>query len=273
MDLEALYELAPWEWPEGTKETLVGVLQNRKAAIRDREMAAELLSDVSLMDDALARLLLKIAADPDEDASLRGTAAVALGASLEYVDMEGFEDPEESPLSEELFDEIQEKFHDLYRDPRTPDEVRRSVLEASVRAPLEWHREAVASAYKSPQKDWKLSAVFAMRWLEGFDKEILESLQSEDPDILYQAVCAAGAWGVSGAAPVLQKILESDEIDEDLFFATLEAVGTVMPERATELLGDLLNSDDPEIVDAVEEALSTARGMLMARQDKGNGVE
>ncbi len=185
--------------------------------------------------------------------------------------MEGFEDPEEDPISEATFQRIQQKFYELYHDPRTPTEVRRSVLEGSVRAPQEWHREAVASAYASKDDNWKLTAVFAMRWIQGFDREILEALKSRDPDIFYQAVCAAGAWGIPEAAPVLEEILDSDEIDEDLLFATIEAVATVMPERAPDVLEPLKHSDDPDVVDAVDEALAMAKGIL-SLEDDGNGA-
>lgn len=271
MDLEALYDMPAWEWPEGTKEKLLALLQNRAAAAEERDMAAELLSDVSVMDDGVAEALLNIVEDSSEDPSLRGTAAVALGSALEYADVEGFEDPEEDPISEATFQRIQQKFYELYHDPRTPTEVRRSVLEGSVRAPQEWHREAVASAYASKDDNWKLTAVFAMRWIQGFDREILEALKSRDPDIFYQAVCAAGAWGIPEAAPVLEEILDSDEIDEDLLFATIEAVATVMPERAPDVLEPLKHSDDPDVVDAVDEALAMAKGIL-SLEDDGNGA-
>lgn len=271
MDLDELYDMPSWEWPEGTKEKLLELIQDSAAPMENRSMAAELLSDVSVMDDAVAEGLLKIAADPDEAPGLRSDAAVALGSALEYADVEGFEDPEEDPLTEAMFHKIQQKFYELFHDPRTPTEVRRSVLEASVRAPQEWHRDVVASAYASKDDDWKLTAVFAMRWIEGFDREILEALGSPDPDILYQAVCAAGAWGLPEAAPVLEEILQSEEVDEDLLFAAIEAVSTVMPERAPEVLGPLRQSDDPDIVDAVEEALTTAKSIVNLQND-GNGA-
>lgn len=271
MDLEPLYDMPAWDWPEGTKEKLLALLQNRAAPVEEREKAAELLSDVSAMDDGVADVLLNIVADPDEDPSLRGTAAVGLGSALEYVDVEGFEDPDEDPISEEIFQKIQQRFYELYHDPRTPTDVRRSVLEGSVRAPQEWHREAVASAYASKDEDWKLTAVFAMRWIEGFDREIVEALKSRDPDILYQAVCAAGAWGIPEAAPVLERILDSDEIEEDLLFAAIEAVATVMPERAPDVLEPLKHSEDPDVVEAVDEALAMAKGIL-SLEDDGNGV-
>ncbi len=86
MDLEALYDMPAWEWPEGTKEKLLALLQNRAAAAEERDMAAELLSDVSVMDDGVAEALLNIVEDSSEDPSLRGTAAVALGSALEYAE-------------------------------------------------------------------------------------------------------------------------------------------------------------------------------------------
>ena len=272
MDLDELYDVPSWEWPEGTKEKLLDLVQDTGASPEDRETAAELFSDISIMDDTVAGMLLKIASDADEDPMVRGTAAVALGSALEFVGMEGFEDPEEMPLSEKAFKEIQQKFYELYHDPRTPEVVRRNVLEGSVRAPQEWHRQAVAASYASGDDEWKLTAVFCMRWIDGFEQQILESLESDDPDIVYQAVCAAGAWGVPEAAPVLEALLQLEEIDEELLFATIEAVATVMPERAPEVLGELLNSDDPEVVDAVEEALATAKSILTLQEGNGNGA-
>lgn len=272
MDLEQLYDLPSWEWPEGTAERLLALVQDTKASAADREMAAELLSDISVMNDAVASVLLNVASDHDEDPGVRSMAAVALGSALEYADVEGFDDSEEDPLSERVFQKIQKRFYELYHDPRTPTDVRRSVLEGSVRAPQEWHRQAVASAYASGDDGWKLTAVFAMRWVDGFEKEILESLESEDPEIFFQAVCAAGAWGLPEAAPVLERLLRLEEIDEDLLFAAIEAVATVMPERAPEVLGDLLNSDDPDVVDAVEESLARAKSILTLEEGNGNGA-
>jgi hypothetical protein len=41
--------------------------------------------------------------------------------------------------------------------------------------------------------------VFSMRWVRGFDDQILKALKSEDPEINYQAVIAAGNWELDGA--------------------------------------------------------------------------
>jgi hypothetical protein len=87
----------------------------------------------------------------------------------------------------------------LYFDNGIPKEVRRRILEASVRAPESWHQNAIQAAYSSGDKDWMLTAVFAMGRVRGFDDQILEALKSADPEIHYEAVEAAGAWGLAAA--------------------------------------------------------------------------
>jgi hypothetical protein len=45
-----------------------------------------------------------------------------------------------------------------------------------VRAPQDWHENAVGSAYASGDDTWKLTAVFCMRFVRGFDGQIVEEL-------------------------------------------------------------------------------------------------
>ena len=37
------------------------------------------------------------------------------------------------------------------------------------------------AAYSSEDKDWMLTAVFSMRWVRGFENQILELLKNPDP--------------------------------------------------------------------------------------------
>jgi len=46
-----------------------------------------------------------------------------------------------------------------------------------------------------------------------------------------------------------------------LLLAAIEAAPSVDPARAPELLGELLDSEDEEIVEAVHEALAMAKGL------------
>ena len=60
--------------------------------------------------------MLSIVASGDETASLRRTAAIALGAALEQAGMERFDDPDDVPISEATFLKTQASLHRLFMD-------------------------------------------------------------------------------------------------------------------------------------------------------------
>jgi hypothetical protein len=100
-----------------------------------------------------------------------------------FEDIDGFEDPADVPISENKFHEIQEALCNLYLHTDVPKEVRRRILEASVRALQDWHPDAIREAYASADESWRLTAVFCMRFVRGFDEQILEALDIENQDI------------------------------------------------------------------------------------------
>lgn len=71
-----------------------------------------------------------------------------------------------------------------------------------MRAQQSWHVDAIRESYASGDKEWMLTAVFAMRFSRGFDAEILKEVTNADPVIRREAVLAAGNW-------------ELDDDDED----------------------------------------------------------
>jgi hypothetical protein len=154
-----------------------------------------------------------------------------------------------------MFLKIKESLHKLYMDGTVPEEVRRRILEGSVRAPEEWHRDAVRTAYASGKENWRLTAVFCMRYVKGFEDQVLEALESDDPDMLYEAVCAAGNWQLDAAWPRLTALLASEETDRDVLFAAIEAVTDIRPQEAGVVLVDLADSEDEEIAEAATEAM------------------
>jgi hypothetical protein len=260
MNLKALTELPPWDWPEGTSEALLGVLRDREATESERLLATELAGDFTVINDELVDALLSILRSGDESEEVRGRAAISLGPVLEHADMEEFEDPEAVPIAERTFREIQESLYKLYVDAGVPKEVRRRILEASVRAPQNWHQGAVRAAYSGNDEAWRLTAVFCMRFIRGFEEQILEALKSQHPDIHHEAVLAAGNWGVDAAWPHVAALVTSGETDKPLLLAAIEAVGSIRPHDAAEILGDLLDSEDEDIVEAVYETLAMAEG-------------
>jgi hypothetical protein len=190
---------------------------------------------------------------------MRAKAAIALGPVLEQSETDGFEDdPEDVPITERTFHRIQSSFQKLYLEDGNPKEVRRRILEASVRAPASWHANAIRAAYSSGDKDWMLTPVFAMRWVKGFDDQILEALKSADADVHYEAVEAAGNWGLDAAWPHIAAIVEDAESPKPLLLAAIGAVANIRPEEALGILGDLADSDDEEVAEAALEAIGMA---------------
>ena len=267
MDLQALKDTPPWDWPEGTAEKLLSVLRDEQATETDRVLAAEMAGDFTVVNGQLVEALLAILRNSEESQEVRARAAISLGPILEYADTEGFEDSDDVPISERHFQQIQKSLRELYMDAQIPKEVRRRILEASVRAPQEWHKNAVLAAYSSGDNAWKLTAVFCMRFLRGFDKQIVEELKNEIPDIQLEAVLAAGNWGVAAGWPQIVALIHSGKTPKPLLLAAIEAVPSIRPQEASEVLSGLIESDDEDIIEAVQEALA------MTEEPAGEGED
>jgi HEAT repeat protein len=205
----------------------------------------------------LARLLLGIVANPAEGEEIRGKAAISLGPALEsaWIGVDDWEDSE-VPISQEMYRTIQPVLRQVYEDQSTPKLVRRRVLEAAVRSPEEWQNEAIRKAFASGDRDWKLTAVFAMRHVRGFDKLILEALNSKDLETRFEAVVAAGASEIKAAWPPIRSMLKDRKTPKELLLGAIEAAGMIGAEDAERILNDFLESDDEEIAEAAEDALS-----------------
>lgn len=260
MNLTTLKDTPPWEWPEGTAETLLGILRDHRSSESDLLLATELAGDFTIVNDELVDALLSILRSRDKPEEVRGRAAISLGPVLEHADTEGFEEAGDLPITERTFHGIQESLRKLYVDASVPKEVRRRILEASVRAPQDWHQDAVRAAYGSDDALWRLTAVFCMRFVRGFDEQILEALASRNPDLRYEAVLAAGNWAVDAAWPHVAALVTSGKTEKSLLLAAIDAAASIRPHDAPELLDDLADSGDEDIADAVHEALAMAEG-------------
>jgi hypothetical protein len=258
MDVEFLKYIPRWEWPEDAGKRFLEILTDDRADDSERLLAAELAGDLTVINEELVTALLSILQDSDASDELRGKAAISLGPILEHADMMGFDDPDDLPITESTFHRIQESLRELYTNCDIPKLVRRRILEASVRASRDWHEDAVRTAYSSDEEDWKLTAVFSMRWVRGFDDQIVEALESGNEDVQYEAACAAGRWEVDAAWPYVSRLIASKNTDKPLLLAAIDAVAAIRPEEAGLLLVDLSDSEDEDIVDAATEAMVRA---------------
>ncbi len=261
MDLKILNETPPWDWPKNADRMLLEILADDQTDAPDRILAMELAGDFTVINDELVDALLSIVRNSKETETLRKRAAISLGPVLEHADTEGFDDPDDVLIAEQTFHRIQKSFLKLYMDADVPKNVRRRILEASVRAPQSWHQGAIRTAYPSDDNDWKLTAVFSMRFVRGFDNQILEALESEDEEIHYQAVCAAGNWEVDAAWSRVAALVTSKDTDKPLLLAAIDAVAGIRPQEAGVILANLTNSDDEDIVEAAYEASAIADGL------------
>ena len=176
MKLTVLEGIAPWDWPDDARETILQALKDDQTDAPERLLAAELAGNSVAINDELVHALLDILHRGGETDELRGRAAISLGPILEEADIDGFDDLDDSAICEDTFKQIQESFHRLYASSDVPKHVRRRILEASIRAPQDWHHEAVREAYASDDQDcgkkrcqWeeKVSGTFVAHWEAG----------------------------------------------------------------------------------------------------------
>jgi hypothetical protein len=260
MELKTLLDTPPWDWPRDAGDILEQILIDNRTNESERLIAAELAGDFTVINDELADILMTIIHSADEPEQLRARAAISLGPILEHADTDGFEDPDDVPITQRTFRNITDSLHILYLDNSIPKEVRRRILEASVRAPRNWHQNAIRTAYAGGDKDWMLTAVFSMRWVRGFDDQILEALKSADSEIHHEAVNAAGNWELDAAWSHIVALATNPATPKRLLLAVIGAVASIRPLEAREILVDLASSDDEEIAEAADEAIAMAEG-------------
>ena len=268
MDLKTLHDTPPWEWPEGAGKMFLAILRDPHADAADRLLAAELAGDFTVINDALAAALLSILGSTAESEELRARAAISLGPAIEQADIDEVDDPDAVPITQKTFRAIKQSLRRIFLDSGVPGLVRRSILEAAVRAPQDWHAAAIRGAWSNHDQEWKRTAVFCMNYVRGFDQQILEALESSDPGIHYQAVRAAGTWEVEAAWPHVAALATSDA-NKPLRLAALEALGTICPLLSVEILANLTDSEDEDIAETACEAMSMAAGMLDDELDDG----
>lgn len=262
MDLRSLKDIPPWDWPADAGAMFLDILRDDQAAESDRLVAAELAGDLTVINEELVDALLSVLRSGAKSEKLRLKAAISLGPVLEQAATDGFEDGACVPITERTFDIIQESLLEVFTDAAVPKEVRRRSLEASVRAHQDWHQDAVRVAYGRDDEAWQLTAVFCMRFVRGFDEQILEALDSKSPDLHYEAVSAAGEWGVEAAWPHIAALIRTEGTTKPLLLAAIGAVAAIRPQEAAEILAELTLSDDEDVVEAVDEALAMAEGPL-----------
>ena len=276
MKLTRLARIPPWEWPPDSGNTLLTVLGDRRADESQRLLAAGLAGEMVVINEDLVATLLSILGDATASVALRSQAALSLGPVLEQMDWDSYDDfpglgvelPDDQPISEHTFHRIQQTLRARYLEESIPQDVRRHILEASVRAPADWHRDAIRAAYSCADRDWRLTAVYSMRYVCGFADRIVAALDDPDAEIRREAVCAAGNWEVDAAWPYVAALLTVKDTDRALLLAAIEAGVGIRPREAQPLLVSLSDSDDAEIAAAARDAMMMAAAAVEDELDE-----
>ncbi len=276
MDLMQLARTPVGEWPPNGGNVLHAVLDDRQAGESDRLMAAELAGEVAIIDDDLAGILLSLVGDAAASEPLRCRAAQSLGPVLEQMDLDSDHNflllDQDAlgppPISGHTFRRIQDTLRVRYLEDDVPPNVRRHILEASARAPADWHGDAIRAAYARENREWRLTAVCAMCHVDGFDDEILAALDDPDAEIRRAAVSAVGTWDLEAAWPHVSAVLSAPDTERELLLAAIEAGGIIHPHEAQPLLLALSDSDDADIAAAAEQAARMAAVVVEGELDE-----
>jgi HEAT repeat protein len=243
--VEAMREDAETNIEHNYDRALLVALQDTEPEIRlaALEGLAELESS-SFCDYLLAH----VEAEPDD--RVRASEAMALGRFSLLCELD--------ELDEETANRVRSILVSLLDlDPSA--EVRRRALEsAGYLAGDPDIAERIDAAYESGNHAMQVSALHAMgrqadtRWLDTIHHEF----SSDDPELRYEAVTAAGTIGSERSVVELIDRLRDDDVEVQ--FAAIAALGSIGGRLAISALRRLTEDDSTAIVDAAEAALEEA---------------
>jgi len=191
-------------------------------------------------------LMRKAQHDPVPD--VRAKAASVLGIYI-------YETISNGMLEESDYLAVRGLLLDLAQEAKEPLIVRRMAIEALSFDSDELVQDLIEWAYAHPDKDVRMSAIFAMgrsrnsRWNEA----LLNELGSPERDLQIEAVNAIGEAGLEEATPRLRNLAVSS--DKELRMAAIWALSHTRGPGALETIEMCAQSDDEEIRNVAHDAL------------------
>lgn len=243
--LEDLEELAE-------SDTVVSFDELAKFALSDpepriRETALRLLWECE--DKKLIPTFLNMM-EKDSNALVRASAATALGLFVYKGELE--------EIPSEMLSKIEDHLLKVERGSDEPI-VRRRALESLGYSSREEVQSLIEEAYRSTDKEWQASALFAMGRSadETWEKNIVDCLNDREVEVELEAVKAAGQLELQSARePLIAKLENYAELDEEVRLSTAWSLSQIGGEDVREVLENLLKKiDDDEEADYIELAL------------------
>jgi len=182
----------------------------------------------------------------DPSVEVRAAAASALGMYVYLGEIEEIPAAQAKRVEEALLAAI-----------RGSDDlpVRRRALEAIAFSSRSEVPGLIERAYHSPEHLLQVSAVFAMGRSANqiWEPQVLKELDSDDPELRFEAVRAAGELELQAAVTELAERV--DDGDTQVREAAIWSLGQVGGDEARTILTDLLQDADDDERDFIEEAL------------------
>lgn len=204
--------------------------------------------------------LLMRKATEDVHADVRAHAISALGRYVFEGEAATFEewDGYEMAITPEDYARVSDFLFRIAQDPEEALEARRYAIEAlAFRTDESDVLDLIAWAYQHRDRRLKVSAIFAMarngdpKWTDY----ILTELHSQDPEIQYEAVRAAGELGLHEATDTLIELARGKNVRKSLRLLAIYALGETGDERAYPVLDRLSHSRDRDAREVAREAI------------------
>jgi HEAT repeat protein len=189
-------------------------------------------------------------AENDPDEVVRASACSALGLFVYLGELE--------EIPENLYHKLENTLLKIAKGKDAPL-VRRRALESLGYSGREEVSDLIKDAYNHKDHQWISSSLFAMGRSanEQWAKSVLRVMSSDDKDIQFEAIRAAGELELSEARdPLLEILEEANDLDEDIRLATIWSLSQIGGQGVREALEAILeNIDDDEEAESIENAL------------------
>jgi HEAT repeat protein len=190
----------------------------------------------------------------DEAATVRAAATSALGRFILMGELGDMPEVETVPAQEAVIN--------ILTNNDEVVEVRRRALESIANCGHEIVDSAIIEAYNSPEPLMQVSAVFAMgrtcdtRW----NDIVLREIDSDDPEMRYEAARASGELEIVEAVPHLTRLAQ--EADREVQEVAIWSLGEIGGQRALKVLSRLAeaaeDSENFDLLESIEDAIATA---------------
>jgi HEAT repeat protein len=183
----------------------------------------------------------------DPEPEVRAQAALALGGYVMKAEFEHLSDSDSRRIEQALQAVIENREEKVA--------VRARALESAGARSVPWVRRSIEEAYRSPDRQMRVSAVHAMgrhcdpRWAPI----LIQELSSDDPEMRYEAATACASIGSEAAVPDLVSLTEDE--DAEVQEAAVTALGEIGGGRAKAALERLTRHRETRVRDAAASAL------------------